>query len=163
MADAPSTGGSSWGALEIILVAVLAIGFITQLQNGFKGTPSTPKTPDIVTDSNEAPCGLVLARPHSLEKVTSFITLVGRVEGCQWQATEMVALYAQVIDSSGRVLSDYISVPPINPEFETAAFDMTITLTATPATTKGFLILVPAKNTAQQTENYRIPLTFTRN
>lgn len=164
MADAPS-GGSSWGTLEIVLVAILAIGFLTQLQNGFKSTPetTTPSKADPVTSVVEKPCGLVISRPSLSEKVGSFVSVTGRVEGCEWHATESVALYAQVIDSAGRPLSAYTPVAPLNGQYEVASFDTTVALTAVPTTTKGFLIFAPARNVGSQTTSHRIPLTFSRN
>jgi hypothetical protein len=162
MADAPS-GGGGWSALEIILVIVLAIGFMTQLQNGFTSTPDTaqPVSKDTSTQVEGDTCGLVLSRPHSLEKVTSFVSLTGRIEGCAWVPTETVAMYAQVIDSRGKTLSPYVTVPPINKQYESAYVDATIPLTTQPATSKGFLILVPAQ-TQGQTNTLRIPITFVR-
>lgn len=162
MADAP--GGSSWGALEIILVLVLVIGFLTQLQNGFKdpSTVDSSKNQESITASNEPVCGLSINRPHSLEKVTTFVTLIGEVSDCQWKPTDMVALYAQVIDAYGRPVSEYTSIPPIQTRYAQASFDTTIYLNRQSTTTKGFLILAPAQNYGQETASYRIPITFSR-
>ena len=132
MADAPS-GGSSWGTFEIILVAVLAIGFMTQLQNGFKDSNTPTPTKQTVSTPAQSPCGLSVARPHSLEKVTTFVTLIGETAGCQWPSTESVALYAQVIDSYGRPVSAYRTVPRTGDITQsTASFAHSIALTVTP-------------------------------
>lgn len=162
MADAP--GGSSWGPLEIILALVLAVGLLTQIQNGFK-TPvaTTPSKQTIETPTDVQPCGLSINRPHSLEKVTTFVTLIGQTTGCEWRSTPTVALYAQIIDSYGRPLSAYTAVAPSTyTREEAASFAVSIPLTTTATTTKGYLLLVSAKNSAQRTVSYRVPLTFSR-
>lgn len=163
MADAPS-GGSSWGAFEIILVLILAIGFLTQLQNGFKSPAAQTPIKDTTTSTPaQLPCGLSINRPHSLEKVTTFVTLIGQTSGCEWRATDTVTLYAQVIDTYGRPVSAYTTIPRTGDVLqETIPFTVSIPLNTTPTTTKGFLLLVPARNTAQHTASYRIPITFSR-
>lgn len=162
MADAAGGGGSSWSALEIIFVILLAIGFLTQLQNGFSSQPKEASSP--ITTSTEQTCGITISRPQVSQSVYSSIALTGEVFDCQWQPTESVALYAQVVDSTGRALSSYVAVSPIFFSQERrASFDTVITFSTPSKTSKGFLILVPAKNTGQQTMSYRIPLIFARN
>lgn len=163
MADAPS--GSSWGALEIILVVVLVIGFFTQLQNGFTdpNTVDSSKSKETISSTTPEPvCGLTVSRPRSLEKITTFVTLTGQVSDCQWKATETVALYAQVIDSTGRPLSEYTAVAPQQLMYGQASFAATIYLNRQSTTTKGFVILAPAQNYGEETASYRIPVTFSR-
>jgi hypothetical protein len=163
--DKGGGGGSSWGALEIGLVLVLVIGFLTQLQNGFKpsGTIEPAKKQEVVSAPlNQDTCGLTINRPHSLEKVTTFVTLSGSVDGCQWRPTDRVALYAQVIDSYGRPVSEYTTVPALERQYDEAVFNASIYLNTQPTTTKGFVILAPAQTITQQTPNYRIPITFSR-
>jgi hypothetical protein len=162
MADAPS--GSSWGPLEIILALVLAIGLLTQIQNGFKTPVATTSSPQTIETPTEAqPCGLSINRPHSLERVTTFVTLIGETTGCDWRSSDTVALYAQVIDAYGRPVSSYVTVSRAGDmRTDTVSFATSIPLTAVPTTTKGFLLLVSAKNSAQRTVSYRIPLTFSR-
>lgn len=163
--DKGGGGGSSWGAFEIILVIVLAVGFLTQFQNGFKSpsaTPTTPKKETVAKIETKEPCGLTVARPHSLEKITSFVTLAGKVAGCEWHATETVALYAQLVDSYGRPVSAYTTVPSIRYVRDSAEFSTSIYLNTNPTTSTGFLLLIPTRNTGQQTATYRIPITFSR-
>jgi hypothetical protein len=83
MADAPKTGGgiSEWGTFEIVLIVLLAIGLLSRLSGNpitpIDTTPTKTAVSAPATDDTAARCGLVIARPHSLETVTGFVTLSG--------------------------------------------------------------------------------------
>jgi hypothetical protein len=165
MADAPSGGGSKWEPFEIILLILLAIGLLSRLQTKPAPTASTPKSATVSkapTTPHEV-CGLTTTRPHALEKVSSFVTLAGTVSGCNWVATESVALYAQVIDSRGMPVSAYTTVAPVAANGAIVSFNTTITLTTSPTKGTGYLILIPANDQSDHTINARIPITFSIN
>lgn len=170
MAEEKGGGGSQWGTFEIILVLLLGIGFLSYLagdpinhqidQN--TSTNSTPKTS--VADIelyNQDTCGLKLFRPQFLEKATTFVTLSGYTEGCNWTKKDDVALYAQVVDSKGIPLSSYVSIAAIGEEGSLQQnFEDTVRLIETPKTKNGYLLLVPATNYADQTKSVRVPISF---
>lgn len=160
MADAAGGGGSTWEALEIIIVILLAIGLLSQLSGkpiaSLGGSSATVTQSDTTTPAQPS-CGLVVSRPHSLESVQGFVTLIGRTEGCEWVSTERVALYAQIVDARGKPVSEYTTVAPVSFDFNGAAFNTTIGITATPAKGNGYLILISPSSSST---TYRIPLRF---
>lgn len=167
MADAPS-GGSSWEPFEIVLVVILVIGLLMHLE-GTKTTTTPPKktttAPVIQQTPPENNCGLTISRPHSLEKVTNFVTLMGATNGCNWNPKDGVALYAQLVDAHGMPVSAYTAVPvkttsdpSLGGQPVSSIFDTSIYLTQTPVGGIGYLILIPASG--NQSITSRIPLKF---
>ena len=153
-------GGTKWEPFEIVVIIILAIGLLTNLKQGPETTTPAPK-PAVVSKAPEPDaCGLSISRPHSLEKVTSFVTLIGSTDGCTWTSTPSVALYAQVIDSRGKPVSAYTTVPVVSSGVGTAYFDTTIPLNDTPVSGTGYLILIPAKSSGYESITSRIPLKF---
>ncbi len=159
MADAGGGGGAKWDAFEIGFAVILILGILANLGGGFtKSSTTTPKKETTVTKPKEN-CGLTIARPHSLERVGSFVTLIGSVGTCNWQTQNNVALYAQITDFYGKPISAYTQVLITGTNGATAQFDTAIELTQQPATNKGYLLLLPAVQ-PQTPINIRIPLTF---
>lgn len=160
MADAGGGGGFNWEPLEIIIIILLVIGLLSQL-TGKPIKPITDSSSSTISNSSVSPaepsCGLVTSRPHSLELVSGFVTLIGQTAGCEWPSTETVALYAQVVDAKGKPVSDYITVAPNRFENAIATFNTSIALTATPAKGNGYLILI---SPVSSSTTYRIPLRF---
>ncbi len=165
MADAPSGGGSGWGAFEIALLVLLVIGLLSRL-NGDPiavdtSTPAKTQTIESVQDDTTARCGLLVSRPHSLESVNGFVALMGTVGTCNWVVDNGTALYAQVIDFKGVPVSSYTAVSAGIAAIDgTAPFTASIPFTVTPTTTKGYIILLPAKQVTSDAVTIRIPLTF---
>ncbi len=168
MADAPSSGGgSSWGAFEVILALLLAIGLFSNI-TGKPITPvtSSPSTPSpnttLTTPSGSSNrCGLSITAPLSLEKVSTAVHLSGVVTGCNWKPQGTTALFAQLVNGGGVPVSDFISVQTNGTDILNSAFDTLIPVTGTPTGT-GYLILVPATTQSEKAVTVRIPLHFVR-
>ncbi len=159
MADAGG-GGSNWEPFEIIIVVILVIGLISQFTGKPLTSPATPATEvsqNDTTNPSQSDCGLIIARPHSLESVSGFVTLVGTTEGCEWASNELVALYAQIVDARGTPVSAYMTVVPTSFNDGVATFNDAISITKTPAKGTGYLILISPSSTST---TYRIPLRF---
>jgi len=162
----PASGGSEWGTFEIILGLLLVIALLDRLSgNNRIGKPTAANTPDntpaYVQNFDDATCGLSIERPLPQERLSGFITIVGKTEGCNWPFERGVVLYAQVVDSKGKPVSAYTAVTPSAISGETISFATTISITTAPAKGTGYLILLPA---TQPKSNYtlstRIPIRF---
>lgn len=133
MADAPAAGGGNgWGALEIILAIVLAIGLITTLTgnpiNPVTGSSSTKKT--ATTKSSSSSCGLVITNPTSKQKVGTIITVNGTINKCL--ALNVVvpsAVVVHVVDSNGSIISAYSTISVSKSLFGYGTFTGTVQLT----------------------------------
>lgn len=161
-------GGKSWEPFEVVLVILLAIGLLTKLQTSStpsskSSTHSSTAKKESVTKPTTSACGIQVTRPHPLEQVTTFVTLVGTIEGCDWVPTSSVALYAQVIDGLGRPVSEYVSVPPASADGAGTTFSTSIPLTSAPSAGTGTVILIPAQSGTDTSTTVRIPITFARN
>ena len=155
-------GGSGWGTFEIVLGILLAIGLLDRLTSVKSGVNSSPTATPAATETAST-CGLTLETPRATEKVRTSVVLKGSVGTCDWKATEKVALYAQLVDSKGKVVSKYLAIPPQDTYSDIVTFSSTITLTSTPASGTGYLILVPAVSTGNsKTVSARIPLSFSK-
>ncbi len=166
MADAPASGGSKWEPFEILLIVVLIGGVLMKLDGGTR-SPATPttgtvkNTSSISTATPREACGLTTSRPRSLEKVSTFVTISGTVSGCNWIPTESIALYAQVVDSGGKPVSEYTAIPAGNIQNLLLSFSASVPLINAPKKGTGYLILIPATVPQNgQTTTARIPLTF---
>ena len=167
MADAPSGGGSSWGAFEVILGLVLAIGLLSSISNKGKITPvvstDVPEKATIASiDTSTDRCGLAITAPLSLERVSESVRLAGLLSGCNWKPDGTTALFAQVINAGGVPLSDFVPVQDLGTDFLHTSFDTVITIDGNPTGT-GYLILIPATQQEQtRSISVRIPLRFIR-
>lgn len=167
MADAPSGGGSGWGTFEIILGLLLAIALLSNIGNKGKvykplDTNNSKKETVSEIDTSTNSCGLSITSPLSLQKVSANIRLSGSTNGCNWKPKENVALFAQVVDSSGRPVSEFITVPDSGSDiFNVSSFDININIEGNPKGT-GYLILIPATQN-EKSITVRIPLNFVRN
>lgn len=165
MADDKSSGGGGWqwNALEIIIVLVLVIGLVEKI-DGNKAAAPTSTTSATITNRTitGSTCGLTLLQPVPLQKVVGAAPLVGNVAGCDWEPTDQVALYAQLVDSHGTPVSSYMPVPATDRVGDSATFSSTIVFSRTPAHGTGYLILVPAMqpDTVSDTITARLPITF---
>jgi hypothetical protein len=166
MADAPSGGGSSWGAFEVILALVLGIGLLSAISNKGQVTPLIKDTPKKETvskvDDSTNRCGLAITSPLSSQKVSDSVRLSGVVSGCNWIADGSTALFAQLINGAGMPVSDFITVTNNGSDIINTAFDTTININGSPTGT-GYLILIPAKQKEGKSISVRIPLQFIRN
>ena len=159
-------GGSSWGPIEIILAIVLGIILLSYIT----GRPIVPLVSDAPSSKDSViaepelnnNCGLTVTKPRPLEKVTGSITVSGRITGCQWYASNGIALYAQAVDSRGRPVTSYTSVPALGVDGNAhASFSSVLRLTRTPAKGTGYVILIPATtNQDTPTGTSRIPVQF---
>jgi hypothetical protein len=168
MADAPSGGGSNWGAFEVILGLLLLIGLLSSIANKGKIVPvtsvTTPKKETITKlDTSTDRCGLSITAPLSLERVSGAVHLSGVTTGCNWKPDGSTVLFAQVITAAGVPISDFISVQDTGADFLDTAFDTTIAIRTT-FTGSGYLILIPATQPEDgKSISVRIPLRFVRN
>lgn len=166
MADAPSGGGSSWGAFEVILALLLGVALLSNI--GGKNTTKTttvdsPKKETVSkVDDSANRCGLAVTAPLSLQKVSGSVRLSGVITGCNWKPDGTTALFAQVINGAGVPLSEFVSVQSNETDIINTAFDTTIAITGNPSGT-GYLILIPATPVAEKSITVRIPLKFVRN
>ncbi len=163
MADAPS-GGSSWGAFEVVLVCLLVIAILSNIgkgggmsQTSFGGGGNTSTTEPL--NSSDDSCGISVTNPLSFTKVSNSVRISGLLTGCNWNASGPVALYAQVVDGKGKPLSEYTPVTNDNRDLINVSFDTSIFLYRQ-ATGSGYLILIPATPLSGKSISYRIPLTF---
>ncbi len=166
MADAPSGGGSNWGAFEVILALLLGVALLSNI-----GGKNTPKTATDTTAKKESVsklddsanrCGLAITAPLSLQKVSGSVRLSGVTTGCNWKPDGTTALFAQVINGAGVPVSEFVSVQNNGTNSINTAFDTTITITGNPSGT-GYLILIPATPVVEKAITVRIPLQFVRN
>ncbi|MEK7228193.1 MAG: hypothetical protein AAB681_02460, partial [Patescibacteria group bacterium] len=88
MADAPAPKSSGWGAFEVILGLLLAVGLISSIQ----GKPiakevetKKPKETVSLPDDSVNRCGLSITAPLSLQNVSGSVRLSGSVNGCNWK------------------------------------------------------------------------------
>lgn len=169
--DKGGGGGSSWEPFEIIIVILLIVALLSRLSGGTPVTTQEQQTPKpkVVTTPKPDPamCGLTIARPHTLERVANFVTLIGSTQGCNWpMGSDGVALYAQVIDARGMPVSAYTTVVPTTTDLPTVGgstsvhFDTSIQFIDAPATATGYIILIPATNPSDQSLTIRIPIKF---
>lgn len=165
MADAPASKESSWGAFEVILGLLLAVGLLSRIQ----GKPIVPPTEDnqsketiSLADDSSNRCGLSITEPISLQKVTGFVRLSGSVNGCNWKPDGNKLLFAQVINGAGVPVSDFVTVIGNGSNFLTEAFDTTIVINGNPKGT-GYLMLIPATPVVEKAISVRIPLRFVQN
>lgn len=169
MADAPSGGGgSSWGTLEIILGLLLAISLLSNIGNKGKiykpleVTDNTNTNSEVVNNTAASWCGLSITSPLSSQKISGTVRLSGFVGSCNWKPNGNTALSAQVIDSKGKPLSDFINVQTNNADIINTSFDTLIDLYGNPSGS-GYLVLVSATQQSDQTTtSVRIPLKFVR-
>ncbi len=169
MADAPaSSGGSGWGAFEIVLGVLLLIALLSNIGN--KGEPYKPlevadeKIAQIApVDDSSNRCGLSVTSPLSLEKVSTAVHVSGFVTGCNWQPDGTTALFAQVINGGGVPISDFVAVQNNNTDVINTAFDTAIVLGSTAKSGTGYLILMPAKKIGDKNITVRIPIKIVRN
>ncbi|MCC7436596.1 hypothetical protein IT402_01830 [Candidatus Nomurabacteria bacterium] len=164
MADAPSGGG--WGTFEIILGLLLAIALLSNIGNKGKiykplEVSDTPKETISNLDDSSNRCGLSVVAPLSLQKVSGGVRLAGSVNGCNWKPDGNTALFAQLVDKSGRPVSEFTRVESNGSDIFNTAFDTSININGNPSGV-GYLILVPAKQEGKSI-TVRIPLTFVRN
>lgn len=170
MADAPASGGggSSWGAFEVILALLLGVALLSNIggKNTTNKKPSSEVIPKKETvskiDDSANRCGLAITAPLSLQKVSGSVKLSGVITGCNWKPDGNTALFAQVINSVGEPISEFIAVQKNDSDIINVAFDTTISISGNPSGT-GYLILIPATPVAQKSITVRIPLKFIRN
>jgi hypothetical protein len=166
MADAPSGGGSSWGAFEVILALLLGIALLSAISNKGVATPpfkeTTKKETISKVDDSANRCGLSISAPLSMQKTYGSVRLSGLTSGCNWPLEGTTALFAQVINGAGVPVSDFITVQKNDSDILNNAFDTTIQINGNPTGT-GYLILIPAKQQEGKSITVRIPLQFVRN
>ncbi len=181
MADAAPSGGGGWTAIEIIIVLILAIAVLSRIRGVSPSIINEPKVPTTASKRNdpylspyvspatEAPtttldprgCGITVLRPKPLEKVSGFVRVTGTVSGCEWETTETVAVYAQVIDSRGRPVSDYVAIPVEGRMLDSTTFSGTVELRDPNITGTGTLILLSATTNSDNIQaTARIPIKF---
>lgn len=158
MADAPKSEGSSWGAFEIgiIILIVLALFSRNSVEN------STSKKIDsggVIEEANYF-CGLQVTSPTQNTVVSSSFTLRGIIEGCYWNIKDGKVISYQVIDDEGSPVSDFVVVKQ-KTEIFPYVFEETISLSVTPKTSKGYLLLIsPSPDSENKTVSVRIPIRF---
>ncbi len=170
MADAPSGGGGGWGALEIILALVLAIGLITTLTGGsiqpLFGTDTTAKKATITGNNattTSVGCGIVVSSPKVKQKIATEVAVAGSFPECITSANIPSTINAQVIDSTGNPLSVYTSIPISKGFFGLGGgttFNATIPLVGVARSTTGYLILTAPTQADGSVLSTRIAIQF---
>ncbi|MES2224485.1 MAG: hypothetical protein V4478_00695 [Patescibacteria group bacterium] len=168
MADAPASGGGSgWGALEVILALVLAIGLISTLT----GNPITPifgpsKTGSsaksaAATKGTAYGCTVVVSEPSPKEKIGSEVKVSGTISACADGGSSFPkTIYAQVVDSKGTVLSVLTPLPISKNFFGEVRFSAAVTLSGIARSSNATLIITgPATDTAKSA-NIRVAITL---
>jgi hypothetical protein len=160
MADAPApSGGSGWGALEVIVVLVLVIGLISTI-SGKPILSLRNKSTIAATKTVTAPqpsCGIVLTSPKPQEKIGTEVVLNGSIIQCLTN-TIPDTLTAHVVDATGTSLSDSTTIDVSHSIFGGGSFSTTIPLVGTARSTKAYVIVsgpVRANGTA---ETVRLPI-----
>jgi hypothetical protein len=149
-----------WGPLEIILVIVLGIAFLTYITGRSIGPgPIIPPKETAETISTPIRCGLSILRPKPLEKVSDFVTLTGTVENCSWDAQVQPVLYARIVDAGGVGVSHIVVVDLHKTSSTSATFSTSISYRTTPVSRSGYVVI---SNKAEMNDalTAQIPITF---
>jgi hypothetical protein len=163
MADAPASGGGSgWGALEVILALVLAIGVISTLTGNpitpiFGTTPEAKKTTTVTPSSSVLDgCTAVVTAPANNGQIDTVVSISGSFTSCSNGFSVPSSLNAQVVDSTGGSLSAYTPVPVTSSPFGNARFSATVQLAGVAHSTSAILII-----TGNDGSDIRIPIKLT--
>lgn len=161
MADDKGGGGSSWGAFEIVLGIILLIGLLDRLSNRFPGIIKQSSSTDTVGYA-DASCGLSVTTPTANQTVGRDVSITGISGTCNWEPLGAIALFAQVVDARGNPLSQYT---PIQVDGDMSAlgkveFSGTVAVTDIAKTKTGYVFLVPAQQTSEESVSVRIPVKF---
>ncbi len=176
MADAPKApSGGGWEAIEIIVVIILVLGVLNHFGRNMSGTAPVTTAPVIqktspsttlVSSNTDSNCGLLIVSPLPSTTITTSVSLKGEKTGCDWRPEGSIALYAQLVDSTGKPMAAYTTVPNemIVPTTGLsdgrATFATTIAVTGKPKKGTGYLILISPQGTSDKPITHRIPITF---
>lgn len=176
MADekAPQPSGIFGGhdPIVIIVVVLLALTLLANLfpsQDTAGTSTQSNNAKDTVTET-PAPseCGLAVFAPKGLQVITTTVPVSGTVGACQWLPVNGVALYAQVIDSAGKPLSDLRPIPAGERVAGVSGstpdgiqeFNAVINLSMFPTTKTGFVVLTHPDLARTPPKTVRIPIQF---
>jgi hypothetical protein len=148
-----------WGPLEIILVIVLGIAFLTYITGRSIGPGPVIPPAEKTVDSQPARCGLTIIRPKPLEKVSEFVTIAGTVENCTWQETIHPVLYAHIVDAHGISVSHLVVVDLKKTSAASASFNTTIALGSAPVSRTGYVVISHEKELNPEL-TAQVPITF---
>lgn len=167
--DKGGSSGSSWSAIEIIVVLVLVLALLGR----FFGTgKDSVKVPDVATykgTEQTTPglndCGkLLLTRPKPLEKVAisaTGLTVQGTVTTCNTIAVAADTFYVTIVDAKGQPLSETIAVP-VNETKDIWTLNGFVQFSIPPVAGNGSVIVTRANNTGTPVANggARMPIRF---
>ena len=157
MADAPSGGGGISGG-EIIVLVVLALGALAVLS----GNPikvqnnTTPSTPAPVVQQ----CVITLTRPSTKELISTVVTVVGSITPCSNTPALATVVYAQVVDSSGALMSTYTPIPVTATDTTRGTFAANIAITGAPAAGTGYIIITGPNKADGTATSSRVAIHF---
>jgi hypothetical protein len=167
MADAPAAGGGGgWGALEVILALVLAVGLITTLTGGkitpLFGPATTSNTATSTSGTKTSGCTIIVDSPKTKAKIDTSVSVSGSFPSCIASSVVPDTINAQVVDSTGASLSVYTSIPVSKGLFGVGAatFNANIPLVGTAHSTTGYLILVTPARTDGSSYTARVAIQF---
>jgi hypothetical protein len=160
MADAPApSSGGGWGALEVILALVLAIGLISTITgNPVPSLTGKSKIPATKTVTVAQPsCGIVVSSPKAQEKIGTEVLLSGSIVQCL-TSTVPDTLNAHVVDATGASLSAVTAVTVNHGFFGGATFSTTIPLVGIAHSIKAYVVVSGPTHTDGSAETIRVPV-----
>lgn len=151
MADAPAAGGGGggWGALEVILAIILAIGLISTLTGNpivsvtgpAKKAAITTKSKTTVSATDSSGCGIIMQLPTPKQSIDTVVTVKGIVARCINTTSIPSTLTAYVIDSKNTILSAYTTIAVNQSYFGDPTFSAVIPLQGVAHSTTAYVII----------------------
>ncbi len=160
MADAPApSSGSGWGALEVILALVLAIGLISTLTGNPIPSLAGPsaKTPITKTAVAKPTCGIIVSSPAHQEKIGTEVLLSGVVAQCL-TSTVPDTLTAHVVDSTGTSLSAVTTITVNHGFFGDATFSTSIPLVGVAHSIQAYVMVSGPTHADGSANTVRVPI-----
>lgn len=171
---AASSGGffGDWDPFVVVVGVLLLIALLSRLRGESPKASPAPKKIEwkqAETLPPEDSCGLLVTRPRPFETITSRSVVVsGSVGSCEWATTGNVALYVQVVDASGKLLSAYtpLMMPGAGSQLwpdtlsEGVPFSQLVVLTGEPESATGFIIFVHPDTDRSVSKTVRVPVRF---
>jgi hypothetical protein len=157
MADAPSGGGSGWGALEVILAIILAIGLLATITGnpvpdifGPSSSSSTTTTATKASSHSSKPtttvtgsaCGVAISNPVQGQLVGSDVIFNGSIDQClTFNTTVPDTVVVYVTDAYGDAISTYQTLPVAKSFFGGGSFSGDVEITAAAPSSAAYAVL----------------------
>lgn len=134
----------------------------TSIQNNQTKTTTTTTT---TTPKNESrsfvrtPCGLSIAKPAPLEKITNPVVIRGTVNGCGWLLSNGQAGTVELVDMNYVSLSPRVPLPVVGALILPATFETSLSWVSSSADT-GFLVFRNMDSRGKQVQVVNLPVSF---